>query len=40
MLFYEIIDNIIMQLDTRFRDTDKLQFLQLGDVTKFKEYSV
>ncbi|KAE9523127.1 hypothetical protein AGLY_016468, partial [Aphis glycines] len=39
MLFYEIIDNIIMQLNTRFSDTDKLKFLQLGDVTKFKEYS-
>lgn len=28
-----------MQLNTRFSDTDKLTFLQLGDVTKFKEYS-
>lgn len=40
MLFYEIIDTIIMQLNVRFNDIDKLQFLQLGDVTKFKEYSV
>jgi hypothetical protein len=28
-----------MQLNTRFSDTDKLKFLQLGDVSKFKEYS-
>jgi len=33
ILFYKIIDNIIMQLNTRFSDTDKLNFLQLGDVT-------
>lgn len=36
MLFFEIIDNIIMQLNTRFSDIDKLKFVQLGDVTKFK----
>jgi hypothetical protein len=28
-----------MQLNTRFQDTNKLLFLQLADVTKFKEYS-
>ncbi|KAL4091278.1 hypothetical protein QTP88_025991 [Uroleucon formosanum] len=39
ILFYEIIDNILMQLNTRFQDTNKLLFLQLADVTKFKEYS-
>jgi len=39
MLFYEVIDNVIMQLNTRFSNTDKLHFLQLGDVSKFKEYS-
>ncbi|KAL4143908.1 hypothetical protein QTP88_006162 [Uroleucon formosanum] len=39
ILFYEIIDNILMQLNTRFQDTNKLFFLQLADVTKFKEYS-
>ncbi|KAL4152679.1 hypothetical protein QTP88_000512 [Uroleucon formosanum] len=38
ILFYEIIDNILMQLNTRFQDTNKLLFLQLADVTKFKEY--
>ncbi|KAE9522954.1 hypothetical protein AGLY_016585 [Aphis glycines] len=38
-LFYEIIDNILMQLNTRFQDTNKLLFLQLADVTKFNEYS-
>ncbi|KAL4153064.1 hypothetical protein QTP88_000897 [Uroleucon formosanum] len=39
ILFYEIIDNILMQLNTRFQDTNKLLFLRLADVTKFKEYS-
>lgn len=28
-----------MQLNIRFSDTDKLKFLQLDDVTKFKEQS-
>ncbi|KAL4141563.1 hypothetical protein QTP88_004184 [Uroleucon formosanum] len=28
-----------MQLNTRFQDTNKLLFLRLADVTKFKEYS-
>lgn len=39
MLFQEIVDNIIMQLKIRFNDTHKLLFLQLGDVTKCREYS-
>lgn len=39
ILFYEIIDNILMQLSIRFNDTDKLIYLQLADVTKFKDYS-
>jgi len=38
-LFYEIIDNILMQLNTRFQDTNKLLFIQLADTTKFKEFS-
>jgi hypothetical protein len=39
ILIYVIIYNILMQLNTRFQDTNKLLFLQLADVTKFKEYS-
>lgn len=39
IVFYEIIDNILMQLSIRFNDTDKLIYLQLADVTKFKDYS-
>lgn len=39
ILFFEIIDSILMQLSTRFNDTDRLLFLQLADVSKFKEYS-
>jgi len=38
-LFFEIIDNILMQLNIRFQGTNKLHFLQLADVTKFKQYS-
>lgn len=40
VLFYEIIDNILMQLSVRFNDTEKLIFLQLADVSKFKDYCV
>lgn len=39
MLFYEIIDNILKQLSIRFNDTDRLIYLQLADVTTFKDYS-
>ncbi|XP_050060818.1 zinc finger MYM-type protein 1-like [Aphis gossypii] len=39
ILFYEIIDNILMQLNTRFQDTNKLLFIKLADTTKFKEFS-
>lgn len=37
ILFFEIIDNILKQLSVRFNDADKLLFLQLADVTKFKD---
>jgi len=35
ILFFEIIDNILMQITTRFKNSNKLIFLQLADVTKF-----
>lgn len=38
ILFFEIIDNILMQITTRFQNSNKLIFLQLADVTKFKYY--
>jgi len=38
ILYYEIIDNILMQLNTRFNNTDRLLFLQLTDASKFKNY--
>jgi hypothetical protein len=38
-LFYEIIDGILMQLNIRFNDTNRLIYLQLADVSKFKDYS-
>jgi len=38
-LFFEIIDNVLMQLNIRYNEINKLHFLQLADVTKFKQYS-
>lgn len=38
-LYYEIIDVILMQIDSRFKDMQNLQFLSLVDSSKFKEYS-
>jgi len=38
ILFFEIIDNVLMQIKTRFQNSNKLIFLQLADVTKFKYY--
>jgi len=34
-----VIDNILMQLNARFQDTNKLLSLQLADVIIFKKYS-
>ena len=38
-LFYEILNNIVLQINTRFQDLHKLTFLTLVDSAKFKEYS-
>lgn len=38
-LFYEIIDHILMEMDMRFQDCDKLEFVCLADTTKFVQYS-
>lgn len=38
-LFYEILDIVIMEIDVRFQDVTKLQFLSLGDSTKFEYFS-
>jgi len=38
ILFYDIIDSILMQLSVIFNDTNRLIFLQLADVSKFKDY--
>lgn len=37
-LFFEIIDNILIQIKTTFQNSNKLIFLQFADVTKFKYY--
>jgi len=38
-LNYKILDNILLPITTRFQNTNKLIFLQLADVSKFKYYS-
>jgi len=38
-LNYKTLDNILLQITTRFQNTNKLIFLQLADVSKFKYYS-
>ncbi|XP_072380876.1 uncharacterized protein [Diabrotica undecimpunctata] len=39
-IFFEILDNIITQLEQRFSDYKKFQFLELGDNKRFTEYGV
>ncbi|KAJ4437234.1 hypothetical protein ANN_17369 [Periplaneta americana] len=39
IFFFEIIDNIIMQIDKIFGDLDKLRFVSLADTSKFDSYS-
>lgn len=39
LLYYKVIDTVQLQLTTRFQNTSKLLFLQLADVTKFRQYS-
>lgn len=37
-IVFEILDNIITQLEQRFSDYEKFEFLRLGDTKKFTEY--
>lgn len=39
VLFFEILDTVLMEIDTRFQDIKKLEFLCLGDSAKFEEFS-
>lgn len=39
MLYFEIIDSIVMEIDSRFQDCQKIQFISLGDHKKFNEFS-
>jgi len=39
ILYYEILDNILLHIITRFQNTNKFIFLRLDDVSKFKYYS-
>ena len=38
-LHAEILDNIIVQIETRFQNLDSFQFLELLNASKFQEYS-
>lgn len=38
-LCFEILDNILVQINTRFQINNKLILLQLGDVSKFEYFS-
>ena len=39
ILYYEILDNLSVQITTRFNDMEKLQFVTLMDTSKFVTYS-
>lgn len=39
VLFYEILDNVLMQIITRFEDVGKIKFVTLFDVKNFKNFS-
>lgn len=38
VFYFEILDHIIMEMNNRFKDCDKLQFMCLVDSTKFKDF--
>lgn len=39
MIYFEILDVIITEIDCRFSDTQKISFLLLGDGVKFEDFS-
>ncbi|KAJ4451772.1 hypothetical protein ANN_03244 [Periplaneta americana] len=39
ILYFEILDNSLMQISVRFQDCDKLQFLCLVDSSKFQDHA-
>ncbi|PSN58404.1 hypothetical protein C0J52_02832 [Blattella germanica] len=38
VLYFQVLDNILMQIDVRFKDYSKLQFISLVDPTQFIKY--
>lgn len=38
-LYYEILDNILMQLEVRFKDLGQLNYFSLADSSKFHDFS-
>lgn len=39
ILYFKILDNILLQIVARFRNTDKSIILELTEISKFKCYS-
>lgn len=39
ILFYEVIDNIVTQIEVRFADMSQILYFSLADSSKFKDYS-
>lgn len=39
VLYFEIIDNVITEFKTRFKDMEKLKFISIADTSKFEGYS-
>lgn len=39
ILYDEIVDNVLMEMQLRFQDYDKLQFITITDVKKFETYT-
>lgn len=39
VLYYEILDTVCLEINTRFQDINKLTFVCLGDSTKFETYT-
>lgn len=39
IIYYEILDTILMEMRLRFQDCNRLRFLSLADATKFEEYA-
>lgn len=37
-IYFEILDNVLAQMEVRFKDTEQLEFMKLIDKSKFEQY--